>query len=79
VSGSGIGKDTGYLDQVRNYPGLTRGERSELLVYVFVSEVVFAVDYIKAKRYCNDPPVLYWDSEEYIFGDLATSLRPSFP
>lgn len=47
IDGSGIGRNCGFLDELRNHFILSKGDKAEVMVYLFVTEISFAVYYTK--------------------------------
>ena len=67
IDGSGVGRDCGILEELRRNKRLTRTEKCELMVFLFVSEISFAVYYNKeffAFAGCGDT----LDHKSYLFG-----------
>jgi hypothetical protein len=66
------GRTCGYLDLIRKHPVLTQGEKAELLVYVFVAEISFAVYFKKCGLYILEDISIY--DKHYIFLEMEEYL-----
>lgn len=78
IDGGGIGRDCGFLKRFRERQDLSVADKSEVLVYLFVAEISFAVYYCKAIAYRTSDFEEDFSMKKYHFGDIESYLNIPF-